>query len=90
MAKILSEAASKKITHLNRQFEPFAKQGWMCEGGEYEGKPCNNIFNNDTGEFIYGSYDGEILLTTLSHTPVADAKKMAHLQGAIARTAMND
>jgi hypothetical protein len=90
MGKILSEAASKKIAHLHKQFAPFAKKGWMCEGGEYEGKPCNNIFNNNTGEFIYGSYDGEILLTTLSHTPVTDAKKMAQLQGAIMRTANND
>lgn len=90
MGKILSEAAVKKVNHLNKQFEPFAKKGWMCEGTEYEGKPCNGIFNNDTDEFIFGSFDGEILLTTLSHTTVAEAKKMAQLQGAISRTVMND
>ena len=90
MGKILSNAAVDKIKKLNKQFEKFAKKGWMCEGGEYEDKLCNNIFNNDTEEFIKAGYDGEILLTVLSHTPVKDAKEMAQIQGEISRIAESD
>lgn len=90
MGKILSNTAVAKIKKLNKQFEKFAKKGWMCEGEEYEGKPCNSIFNNDTEEFIKAGYNGEILLTVLSHTPVKDAKEMAQIQGEISRTAESD
>ena len=87
MANILSNDASDKIKNLNKTFRKFEDQGWMCEGGEYEGKPCNNIFNNKTDEFIKADSNGEILLTVLSHTPVADAKEMAKIQGEISRIA---
>lgn len=90
MGKVLSNTAVAKIEKLNKRFEKFAKNGWMCEGGEYEGKSCNNIFNNNTEEFIKADYDGEILLTVLSHTPVKDAKEMARIQGEISRTAESD
>ena len=53
-------------------------------------KLCNNIFNNDTEEFIKAGYNGEILLTVLSHTPVKDAKEMAQIQGEISRIAESD
>lgn len=90
MGKILSNAAVDKIKKLNKQFEKFAKKGWMCEGGVHGNKPCNNIFNNDTEEFIKAGYNGEILLTVLSHTTVKDAKEMAQIQGEIARIAESD
>lgn len=90
MAIILTKEASDKITGLNRKFRKFAEKGWMCEGGEYQGVPCNNLFNNDTGEFIKADYDGNILLTVVSHTSVKEAREMAKIQADIYNAARKD
>lgn len=68
MGKILSKTASGKITVLNKKFQKFADKGWMCEGGEYNGVPCNHLFNNDTEEFIRADYNGNILIAVTIRT----------------------
>lgn len=89
MGKILSKDACDKIKALNKKFAKYADKGWMCEGGEYEenGKiiPCNNIFNNDTDEFIRGSYDGQIITYVASSVGLEGAKEMAQIQGEVRR-----
>lgn len=84
-AIIISNAVASKIKKLNRKFEKFANDGWMCENGGYEGKNCLNLFNNQTDEFVKVNFNGDILLTVLSHTTVSDAKQMADIQSKIAK-----
>ena len=90
MAKILTKTASDKITELNKKFQKFADKGWMCEGGEYNGSPCNHLFNNDTEEFIRADYDGNILIAVTIRTSVKDAKEMAQIQAEISKTDRED
>lgn len=90
MAKILSKSASGKIAALNKKFRKFADKGWMCEGGDYNGVPCNHLFNNNTGEFIRADYEGNILLTVIGKTPVKDAREMAEIQAEIYKAARED
>lgn len=90
MGKILSKATSDKITALNKKFQKFADKGWMCESGEYEGSPCNHLFNNDTEEFVKSDYDGNILIAVTIRTSVKDAREMAQIQAEISKTARED
>lgn len=83
MASILSEAQCKRIRQLNKEFEPYAEQGWMCEGSDSYG-PCNCIFNNDTDEVFWADYHGNILeAECLDTTSEEDMENMARIQGAI-------
>ena len=86
MATILNEQQSAQIGRLNREFgKKFP--GWMCEGSDLSGEPCNAIFNNDTDEWFLGSYDGEIIKTYVNKTPYEKLKEMAEIQGKISRIA---
>lgn len=90
MGKILSKTTSDKITALNKKFQKFADKGWMCEGGEYNGIPCNHLFNNDTEEFVKSDYDGNILIAVTIRTSVKDTREMAQIQAEISKTVRKD
>ena len=87
MAKILNERQCREITRLNKEFFPFARKGWMCEGSEYGDILCNIIFNNDTDEYFKSDYNGNILVDELTVTSTDEAKQMAIIQGRIAKVA---
>lgn len=82
-ATILSDEQCRKIKKLNKEFEPFAKKGWMCEGSDVYGL-CNCIFNNDTDEIFWATYNGTILEDRyIKETSMDDIEEMARIQGAI-------
>jgi hypothetical protein len=83
MGKIVTEEECKKIKALNKQFEPFADKGWMCEGGERNGVVCNAIFNNDTDEIFWADYNGNIIDAFVEKESAENLKAMAKIQGDI-------
>ena len=83
MGSILSEAQSQRIRQLNKDFNRYAKRGWMCEGSDKFG-PCNCIFNNDTDEVFWADYNGNILdMEYVTNEPIMNCKAMAVIQGKI-------
>ena len=82
MANILSEKQCKRIKQLNKEFEPYADKGWMCEGSDKFG-PCNCIFNNDTDEILWADFNGNVIEAHISLASAKDAREMARIQGAI-------
>ena len=85
MAKIISKEDCAKISAFQKAFKKYADKGWMCEGGEYGNVCCNNLFNNDTGEFVQADYDGNILKSELFQTTQNEILEMAKIQGNIRR-----
>lgn len=84
MASILSDGQVELIKLQNRKFRTYAKSGWYCEGSEYNGTICNMIYNNDTDEWFYSDYDGNILdSSNVKTTSIEDMKIMADIQGRI-------
>ena len=90
MGTILSDAQCKRIKALNKEFEYYAKRGWMCEGSDKYG-PCNCIFNNDTDDIFWADYDGNILEVKypISGGPKAFLEAMAKIQGDIRKIMEN-
>ena len=92
MAKILDTETCKQIRALQKEFEPYAEQGWMCEGTEYESGdrylPGNIIFNNDLDASFVADYNGKIISSVNCHNAsMEDMAAMAQIQGNIAKLA---
>ena len=84
MASILSDGQIELIKLQNRKFRKYANAGWYCEGSECNGIVCNLLYNNDTDEWFYSDYNGNILdSSNVKVTNIEDVKKMATIQGRI-------
>lgn len=91
MVRILSEEATKKLAKYQKDFEAYANDGWDWETSDTaDGLITTSIFNNSTGEFIKGDYDGDVLDSYLTVTSESDACEMADICGAIVRASSGD
>lgn len=91
MVRILSEEATKKLAKYQKDFETYANDGrdWGTSDTA-DGLITTSIFNNSTGEFIKGNYDGDVLDLYLTVTSESDACEMADICGAIVRASSGD